>query len=94
MTTQKESDPPPNYAPGAHRMRTFFEARKAFVEGKVDEAIKTFDIAAKTDPNYEKTYLCLGDIYLVKRDLVKAIDNMGRINLSRKALLDDSDTEN
>ena len=26
--------------------------------------------------------------------LVKAIDNMGRINLSRKALLDDSDTEN
>ncbi|MBT5096245.1 MAG: tetratricopeptide repeat protein, partial [Candidatus Marinimicrobia bacterium] len=44
-------------------------------KGKVDEAIKTFDIAAKTDPNYEKTYLCLGDIYLVKRDLVKAIDN-------------------
>ena len=26
--------------------------------------------------------------------LVKAIDNMGRINLSRKALFDDSDTEN
>ena len=44
-------------------------------KGKVDEAIKTFDIAAKTDPNYEKTYLCLGDIYLFKRDLVKAIDN-------------------
>jgi len=44
-------------------------------KGKVDEAIKTFDIASKTDPNYEKTYLCLGDIYLVKRDLVKAIDN-------------------
>ena len=44
-------------------------------KGKVDEAIKTFDIAAKTDPNYEKTYLCLGDIYLVKRDLIKAIDN-------------------
>ncbi|MBT3738065.1 MAG: tetratricopeptide repeat protein [Candidatus Marinimicrobia bacterium] len=44
-------------------------------KGKVDEAIKTLEIAAKTDPNYEKTYLCLGDIYLVKRDLVKAIDN-------------------
>ena len=44
-------------------------------KGKVEEAIKTFDLAVKTAPNYEKTYLCLGNIYLEKRDLVKAIDN-------------------
>ena len=44
-------------------------------KGNIDESIQIFDNAIKTAPEFEKTYLCLGDLYLEKRDLVKAISN-------------------
>ena len=52
-----------------------FKGMDRLDKGKIEESIKIFENAIKTAPEFEKTYLCLGDLYLEKRDLVKAIDN-------------------
>ena len=52
-----------------------FKGMDRLEKGKIEESIKIFENAIKTAPEFEKTYLCLGDLYLEKRDLVKAIDN-------------------
>ena len=52
-----------------------FKGMDKLEKGKIEEAIRIFESAIKTAPEFEKTYLCLGDLYLEKRDLVKAIDN-------------------
>ena len=52
-----------------------FKGMDNLEKGKVEEAIRVFESAVKTAPEFEKTYLCLGDLYLDKRELVKAIDN-------------------
>ena len=52
-----------------------FKGMDKLEKGKIEEAIKIFESAIKTAPKFEKTYLCLGNLYLEKRDLVKAIDN-------------------
>jgi lipopolysaccharide biosynthesis regulator YciM len=52
-----------------------FKGMDKLGKGKIEEAIRIFENAIKTAPKFEKTYLCLGDLYLEKRDLVKAIDN-------------------
>ena len=52
-----------------------FKGMDKLEKGKIEEAIKIFESAIKTAPKFEKAYLCLGNLYLEKRDLVKAIDN-------------------
>ena len=58
-----------------------FKGMDRLEKGKIEESIKIFENAIKTAPEFEKTYLCLGDLYLEKRDLVKAIDNWEKFAL-------------
>jgi len=52
-----------------------FKGMDKLEKGNIEESIKIFENAIKTAPEFEQTYLCLGDLYLEKRDLVKAIHN-------------------
>jgi len=58
-----------------------FKGMDRLKKGKIEESIKIFENAIKTAPKFERTYLCLGDLYLEKRDLVKAIDNWEKFAL-------------
>lgn len=62
-----------------------FKGMDNLEKGKVEEAIRVFESAVKTAPEFEKTYLCLGDLYLDKRELVKAIDNWEKYALLNPA---------